>query len=188
MKIKHFRITSADSVNLDIALTAPICVLRGRYSDLSLDLMRELIGDYGVQNEADGFNDGRFVIHSDVEANGKKYDVCYIRNADFIGDDRIAVNFESDSIHFSEDDTREFLEICDKREEKTSNVLFNSVDISPCGDDRPIFIYDYLDRLDEAIDITPVLDRLASLDRQVFVSVCAGYPEIKHEKTEMFDV
>lgn len=188
MIIKHFQITSADSVNTDITVNSPICVLRGRYSDLALDIMRELIGDYGAQNSPDGFDNGRFVIHADVEADGKNYDICYIRNADFMGDNRIAVNFEPNSIHFSEDDTREFLEICNKREDNITNVLYKSSDITPCDDDRPIFIYDYFDRLDGATDITPILDRLASLGRQVFVSVCAGYPEIKHEKAEMFDV
>ena len=33
-----------------------------------------------------------------------------------------------------------------------------------------------------------VLDELASLGRQVFISVCAGYPEIKHEKVQMVQV
>ena len=30
-----------------------------------------------------------------------------------------------------------------------------------------------------------ILDKLASLGRQVFISVCSGYPEIKHEKVQM---
>ena len=147
--------------------------------------MRELIGDCSAQNNLDRLDDGRIVTHADVEMDGKNYAVCYIRNADFMGDNRLAVNFEPNSIHFSDDDTREFAEKCNKRGVNTSNVLFKNADIMPCDDDRPIFIYDYFDRLDEAIDITPILDRLASLGRQVFVAVCAGYPEIKHEKTEI---
>ena len=185
MKINHLQIDSASALDFDLAITAPICILRGHYSDLALDLLRELIGDYGAQNDPDRVDDGRFVIHADIEIDNKNYSVCYIRNADFMGDNRLAVNFKLNSIRFSEDDTREFVNKCNERDTDDTNVLTKTADISSCEDDRPIFIYDYFDRLDEAIDITPVLDELASLGRQVFISVCAGYPEIKHEKVQM---
>ena len=188
MKIKHFQITSASTLNIEFATTAPICVLRGRYSDLALDLVRELIGDCGAQNDPDRIDDGRFVIHADIETDNKNYDVCYIRNADFMGDNRLAVNFEPNSVHFSEDDTREFVDKCNKRDADNHNVLIKTANVVSCADDRPIFIYDYFDRLDEAIDITPILDKLSSLGRQVFISVCAGYPKIKHEKVQMVQV
>ena len=185
MKINNLQITSATNLNFDFTSTAPICVLRGRYSDLALDLMRELIGDYGAQNDPDRVDDGRFVIHADIEMDNKDYSVCYICNADFMGDNRLAVNFETKSIQFSEDDTCEFVTKCSERDTYDTNVLIKTADISSCEDDRPIFIYDYFDRLDEAIDITPVLNELASLGRQVFISVCSIYPEIKHEKVQM---
>ena len=185
MKITHFQVTSATTLNLEFSTTAPVCFLCGHYSDLTLDLMRELIGDYGAQNDPDRLDDGRFVIHADVEMDGKNYYVCYLRNADFMGDNRLAVKFEPNSINFSEDDTGEFVDICYKRDVNASNVLLKKADVTPCEDDRPIFIYDYFDRLDEAIDIMPILDRLGSLGRQVFIAVCAGYPEIKHEKVEL---
>ena len=188
MKINNIQITSASTLNIEFATTAPICVLRGLYSDLALDLIRELIGDYGAQNDPDRIDDGRFVIHADIEMDNKNYNVCYIRNADFMGDNRLAVNFEPSSIRFSEDDTREFVVKCNERDTDDTNVLIKTADISSCEDDRAIFIYDYFDRLDNAIDITPVLDELASHGRQVFISVCAGYPEIKHEKVQMVQV
>lgn len=169
MNINRLQIASATTFDLYLTLTAPICVLRGNYSDLALDLIRELIGDYGAQKNPDRIDDGRFVIHADIEMDGKNYSACYIRNADFIGDNRLAVNFEPNSIHFSEDDTREFV---DKRNE---------------DDCSPIFIYDYFDRLDEAIDITPILDKLSSLGRQVFIAVCPNYPveKLKHNEVQI---
>ena len=185
MKIKHFQITSASTLNIEFETTAPICVLRGRYSDLALDLMRELIGDYGAQNDPDRVDDGRFVIHADIEMDNKNYSICYIRNADFMGDNRLAANFEPNSVHFSEDDTREFVDKCYERDTDDSNVLIKTANITSRDDDRPIFIYSYFDRLDEAFDISLILDKLASLGRQVFISVCSGYPEIKHEKVQM---
>ena len=190
MKINQFQITSAYTLNIEFATTAPICVLRGRYSDLALDLMRELIGDYGAQNDPDRIDDGRFVIHADIEMDNKNYSVCYIRNADFMGDNRLAVNFDPNSIRFSEDDTREFVDMCNVRDTDNSNVLVKTSDISFCEDDRPIFIYDYFDRLDEAIDIAPVLEKLSSLGRQVFISVCGNYPseKMKHDKVQFVNM
>ena len=190
MKINHFQITSASTLNIEFATTVPICVLRGRYSDLALDLMRELIGDYGAQNDPDRIDDGRFVIHADIEMDNKNYSVCYIRNADFMGDNRLAVNFEPNSIRFSGDDTREFANKCNERDTDNSNVLVKTADIASCADDRPIFIYDYFDRLDEAIDITPILDNLASLGRQIFIAVCANYPtkKLKHHNVQIVNM
>ena len=185
MKINNIQITSASTLNIEFATTAPICVLHGRYSDLALDLFRELIGDFGAQNDPDRIDDGRFVIHADIEMDNKNYSVCYIRNADFMGDNRLAANFEPNSVHFSEDDTREFADKCNERDTDDSNVLIKTANITSRDDDRPIFIYDYFDRLDEAFDITSILDKLASLGRQVFISVCSGYPEIKHEKVQI---
>ena len=185
MRINNIQITSASTLNIELATTAPICVLRGRYSDLALDLFRELIGDFGAQNDPDRIDDGRFVIHADIEMDNKNYNVCYIRNADFMGDNRLAANFEPNGVHFSEDDTREFADKCNERDTDDSNVLIKTANITSRDDDRPIFIYDYFDRLDEAFDITSILDKLASLGRQVFISVCSGCPEIKHEKVQI---
>lgn len=186
MKIKHFQITSASTLNIEFVATAPICVLRGHYSDLALDLMRELIGNFGAENDPDRVDDGRFVIHTDIEIDSKNYSVCYIRNADLMGDNRLAANFEPNSIRFSEEDTYEFVNKCNERGTDNSNVLIKTANINPCDDDRPIFIYDYFDRLDEAIDITPTLDKLSSLGRQVFIAVCSNYPikKLKHNAVQ----
>ena len=187
MKIKNFQITSAPTINIEFASTLPISVLRGRYSDLAIDLLREVIGDFDAQNDPDRIDDGRFVIHADIEMDNKNYDVCYIRNADFMGDNRLAVNFEPNSVHFSEDDTREFVDKCNERDTDHTNVLIKTADIFSSEDDRPIFIYDYFDRLDEAIDITPILDKLSSLGRQVFIAVCPNYPveKLKHDEVQI---
>ena len=186
MKFKKLQITSASSINFELTFNSPICILCCRHSDLALDLMRELIGDCGAQNNPDRVDDGRFVIHADIEIDNKNYNVCYIRNADFMGDNRIAANFEPNSIQFSEDDTHEFVNKCNEYNTDDSNVIINIADITPCADDRPIFIYDYFDRLDEAIDITPILDKLSSLNRQVFISVCSNYPieKMKHNNVQ----
>ncbi len=190
MKFANIQITSANTLDFAFTSSTPICVLRGRYSDLVLDLMRELIGDCGAQNAPDRVDGGCFVIHADIEMDNKNYSVCYIRNADFMGDNRLAVNFEPNSIRFSEDDTHEFVDKCNKRDTHNNNVLIKTADVVSCEDDRPIFIYDYFDRLDESIDITPILDKLSSLGRQVFISVCVNYPveKMNHDKVQVVNM
>ncbi|MCI6971886.1 MAG: hypothetical protein MR916_05340 [Eubacterium sp.] len=112
MKIKNLTITSPSTLDLELDITSPICVFHGGHSELALDLIRELIGDHGEENDSDRFDDGHFVIHSDIEMDGKNYQVCYIRNADFMGDNRIAANFVPNSLDFSTDDTIEFMKKC----------------------------------------------------------------------------
>ena len=187
MKIKNLAITSPSALDLELDITSPVCLLSGEHSELALDLIRELIGDYNAKNDPDCYDDGRFVIHSDIEMDGKNYNVCYIRNADFMGDNRLAVNFGANSIRFSEDDTREFVDKCNERDVDNHNVLIKAADIFSCEDDRPIFIYDYFDRLDEAIDITPILNKLSSLGRQVFIAVCPNYPveKLEHDAVQI---
>ena len=187
MNINHFQVTSAHTLNLTFTPSVPICVFHGHHSDLVLDLMRELLGDYGAQNNPDRFDDGRFVLHADIEMDGKSYDICLIRNADWMGDHRLAVNFRPNSLAFSEDDTQEFVKKCNERDKDTSNVLTKAIRITPTNDDRPLFIYDIFDRLDEATDIRPLLDQLSALNRQVFVATYAGYPleKMRHHHVQM---
>lgn len=163
MTIHSFSVTSASTLAFDFTVRASICVFRGRYSELALDLLREMIGDADLQNDPDGYDDGRFVLHADVEMDGKSYNVCYIRNADVMGDNRIAVNFLPCSLEFSEDDTGEFLEKCSRLQKQ----------------EQPILLYGLLDRMDEGTDVAPLLNSLAALGRQVFLAVCPGYPTEK---------
>lgn len=185
MKINSLQITSATALLLNFEPCAPVCVLRGRYSDLALDLIRELIGDFGARENPDRIDDGVFVISADVAMDEKKYNACYIRNADYIGDNRLAVNFKPNSMEFSTDDTEEFVEKCNALDTDDSNILYGSADVKPCDDTRPIFIYDYFDRLDEATDLDPILNMLVASGRQVFVAVCRNYPIEKLTRSDV---
>ncbi len=57
------------------------------------------------------------------------------------------------------------------------------------GDRRPIFIYGFFDRIDEAIDIRTTIAALAALNRPVFVAVCSSYPKekLQHENVRMLE-
>lgn len=49
------------------------------------------------------------------------------------------------------------------------------------GDSRPIYVFNFFERLDEATDIAPFIDLLASLGRQVFIGV-GNYPIERFDK------
>lgn len=183
MKIKDLTITSPSTLDLELNIEKPICVLCGEHSDLAIDLIRELIGDYGAENDPDRFDDGHFVIHSDIEMDGKNYQVCYIRNADFIGDNRIAVNFVPNSLDFSADDTIEFMKKCGERDKDISNILCGPTHSLNKEDDRPIFVYN-LHKIDDATAQT-FLDSLADSGRQVFAAACSKYAATNYKNAQM---
>ena len=206
MNIKSFQLTSITLPDLEFEVTKPICVIRGDYSELILDLIRETVGDYGAVNDPDRIDDGRFVINSNIEMDGKNYSLCYIRNADFLGDHRIAVNFAPRSVSFSEDDTAEFLSKRAKLNSTDENVFSKTLStnsqnlseterritdfedlinrLSP-NDTRPIFIYSLFDRIDSGVDISKYINTLLSLNKQVFISVCKEYSTKKFEYADI---
>ena len=169
MQIKNFQITSPSALDLELTVTKPVCVLYGRHSALVLDLLRELIGDSQTEDDPDRFDDGRFVICSDLEIDGKAYSVCYIRNADFMGDNRIAANFVLNGREPSKDDTVEFVEQCNRRDRDFSNVFTDIAPVSSEEDDRPVFVY--LSACADKEAALAFLVSLAKAGRQVFVAV-----------------
>lgn len=183
MKIKNLQITSASTLDLELNIEKPVCVLRGEHSELALDLIRELIGDYGALNDPDRFDDGHFVIHSDIEMDGKSYQVCYIRNADFMGDNRIAANFVPNSFDFSKEDTIEFLNKRKERNKDTSNILYDLTHNLNTDDDRPIFVYN-LDKIGKA-EAQIFLDTLADRSRQAFVAVSSKRFDVRHDRAQI---
>ena len=179
MKIKNLTITSPSALDLELDITSPVCLLYGEHSELALDLIRELIGDYSAKTDPDCYDDGHFVIHSDIEMDGKNYNVCYIRNADFIGDNRIAANFVPNSFEFSEDDTLEFLEKCKMRNKDLNNVVYNYKIFSIAEDDRPLFVY-----CEDADDLSQVLECLDSLGKQIFVAVDSNHFDLNNKNVQ----
>ena len=130
MTIKNLQVVSPSTLSLDVTVSRPVCVFHGPYAELALDLLRELIGDFTSISDPDRLDDGRFVLQSDVEVDGKSFNVCYIRNADFMGDHRIAANFVPNRTEFSKDDTVEYVEKCRSRN-KITETLPTAVCLKP---------------------------------------------------------
>ena len=163
MRINNISITSHTALDFEINGAKPITILRGKHSALALDLMREVLGDHNCMCDPDNTCDGHFIIHTDVDIDGKNYSACYIRGSDYPHDNRIAVNFKPGSIEYSEDDTMEFLE---KRKEINS-------------DDRPVFIYP--STIGEKNNVIAFVQALSGADRQVFLAIPEEFSEINHE-------
>ena len=182
MKFKNLTITSPSTLDFELDITSPVCVLHGEHSDLVLDLMRELIGDCNFKNDPDQFDDGHFVIHSDIELDGKNYQICYIRNADFLGDNRIAANFIPNSFDYSKDDTVEFVDKCNQRNQDLSNVIYCVTNELNTEDDRPVFVY--LSDNADLLKINSFLGTIVDSGRQVFISSPSSFLEICHDNIQ----
>lgn len=57
-------------------------------------------------------------------------------------------------------------------------------DVLAQEDDRPLFVYNFLERLDAAVDLQPVFDALNATGRQVFITVPHYYKIEKLEEKE----
>jgi hypothetical protein len=154
---------SHNALDFELNEVKPITIFRGKHSSLVLDLMREVIGDNNPVCNPDNIDGGHFIIHTDIDMDGKNYSACYIRRADFLGDNRIAVNFKPNSIEYSEDDTIEFTKKC-----KEINA-----------EKRPIFIYP--SELGEKNNVTAFIEALSGGDKQVFLAIPEEFSEIIHD-------
>ena len=66
MKMKSIQITSSSTLDFESIMEKQICVFRGSHSGLALDLIRELIGDYGAKHDPYRIDNVHFVIHADI--------------------------------------------------------------------------------------------------------------------------
>ena len=59
-----------------------------------------------------------------------------------------------------------------------SDLILNNFHLFLCcnlSDDRPLFLFNFLERLDESIDLSPIFRALAATGRQVFIAVPRSY-------------
>ena len=43
------------------------------------------------------------------------------------------------------------------------------------GDNRPIYVEDFFERIDEAVDIAPIINELQNFDRPIYILISGGY-------------
>ena len=162
MRINSLSIMSCEALDFELSVARPVTVLRGRHASLALDLIREVLGDRSALCDVNAVDGGHFVIHTDVEIDGKSFSVCYIRNADGDDGNRIAVNFKQGSTEYSEVDTLEFIERCRAMEPTL----------------RPVFIYP--SAFGEEGNVRAFMRALSGTGRQVFIAIPEEFSGIDH--------
>ncbi len=201
MRVQRFSTTSHLFPETVFAEDTPICAVCG--SSVYLQLLRELISGESCDPiapekkqtfscSADLMLDGRRFVWNGVLCDDQSFYVTVSAE----GLDRISLI--ADTIECQRRLRRRNVGgqnlLSAEHKGRTSDALLSESDLHVAcladfldhvcadriqNDDRPIFLFDLFDRIDEAVDISPWLDRLASLGRQVFLSVGASYPTDK---------
>ena len=199
MKIRNFSV----NVNGDYEFNPEksICVMKGKNAELHLRLLGVMIGCADSVALVEQSDSPLFILHGDVEMDGKDYGVCFIYSK--TEPHRVAVNFSRGGRGFSVEDTERYQKCLQLNGADTENILSfpdgqnegmaeseyalylldrfitRSAEHTSCGDYRPLFIFGVFDRLDESVDVRSYLIRLSSLGRQVFLAVGDAYPAEK---------
>ena len=201
MKIKSFYTTSPIFEGGRFEDDKPICVFAA--PTVFLHMMRCLLDGESDDTPIDETKERTFVSRVAFELDGEEIELCGV-----LCDDQTFFVAVKDGGHFSAERTQTVVAklLSMKRDERNSYNFFNKYvanedNLSECdynienfkrfieitreetvkGDTRPIYVFNFFERLDEATDIAPFIDLLSSLGRQVFVGV-GNYPIERFEK------
>ena len=196
MKIKSFYTTSPIFEGGKIDDDKSVCVFAA--PALFLHIMRCLLDEETDDTPIDESKERTFVSRVTFELDGEDIELCGV-----LCDDQSFFVGVKDGEHFSAEKTEATLSKLRKlkSDERNSYNFLNKYtanenNLSECdynienfnrfieivkeetakGDTRPIYIFNFFERLDEATDITSFIKSLASLGRQVFVEVSNTYP------------
>ena len=196
MKIKSFYTTSPLFEGGRFDETKPICVFSE--SPIFLHMMRCLLDEESDNTPIDESKERTFVSRVTFELDGEDIELCGV-----LCDDQSFFVGVKDGDHFSAEKTTATLSKLRKlkSDERNSYSFLNKYvenenNFSECdynianfnrfieivkeetesGDARPIYIFNFFERLDEETDITPFIEALASLERPVFVGISNNYP------------
>ena len=205
MKINSFYTTSPIFEGGGFDEGKPICVFAA--PTVFLHMMRCLLDGESDDTPIDESKQRTFVSRVNFEFDGEDIELCGV-----LCDDQSFFVAVKDGKHFSAERTQEVIVKLRsmKRDERNSYNFFNKYvanenNLSECdynianfnrfieivkeetakGDTRPIYIFNFFERLDESIDIMPFIDALVTLDRQVFVGVSNTYPIERFESDKV---
>ena len=201
MKIKSFYTTSPIFEGGRFDDDKPVCVLAA--PAVFLHMMRCLLDGESDDTPIDETKERTFVSRVNLELDGEEIELCGV-----LCDDQSFFVAVKDGEHFSAEQTQTVVAKLRsmKRDERNSYSFLNKYvanenNLSECdynianfkkfieiareetekGDTRPIYVFNFFERLDEATDIAPFVDLLASLGRQVFIGI-GNYPIERFEK------
>ena len=201
MKIKSFYTTSPIFEGGKFDDDKPVCVFAA--PAVFLHMMRCLLDGESDDTPIDETKERTFVSRVNFELDGEEIELCGV-----LCDDQSFFVAVKDGERFSADRTQTVVAKLRsmKRDESNSysflnKYIANETYLSECdynienfqrfieiareetvkGDARPIYVFNFFERLDEATDIEPFIDLLASLGRQVFIGI-GNYPIERFEK------
>ena len=196
MKIKSFYTTSPIFEGGIFHGDKSVCVFDA--PAVFLHMMRCLLDGESDDTPIDETKERTFVSRVNFEIDGEDIELCGV-----LCDDQSFFVGVKNGDHFSAEKTAATLSKLRKlkSDEQNSYNFFNKYienknNLSECdynianfnrfiefakeetakGDTRPLYVFNFFERLDDATDITPFIDALATLDRQVFVGVSNTYP------------
>ena len=183
----------------------PVCVFAA--PAVFLHMMCCLLDGESDDTPIDETKERTFVSRVNFEIDGEDIELCGV-----LCDDQSFFVTVKDGEHFSAEQTQKVISKLRsmKRDERNSYNFFNKYvanenNLSECdynienfkrfieivkeetakGDTRPIYIFNFFERLDDATDITPFIDALADLGKQVFVGVSNTYPLERFESDKV---
>ena len=201
MKIKSFYTTSPIFEGGRFDDDKPVCVFAS--PAVFLHMMRCLLDGESDDTPIDETKERTFVSRVNFELDGEDIELCGV-----LCDDQSFFVAVKDGEHFSAERTLEVIAKLRsmKRDDRNSYNFFNKYVanenyLSECdynienfkrfieiareetekGDVRPIYVFNFFERLDVATDIAPFIDLLASLGKQVFIGI-GNYPLERFEK------
>ena len=201
MKIKSFYTTSPIFEGGRFDADKPVCVFAA--PAVFLHMMRCLLDGESDDTPIDETKERTFVSRVAFELDGEEIELCGV-----LCDDQSFFVAVKDGEHFSAERTQtvvaklrsmkrddrnsynflnkyvaneNYLSECDYNIENFKKFIEIARKETEKGDTRPIYVFNFFERLDEATDIEPFIDLLASLDRQVFIGI-GNYPIERFEK------
>ena len=201
MKIKSFYTTSPIFEGGRFDADKPVCVFAA--PAVFLHMMRCLLDGESDDTPIDETKERTFVSRVNFELDGEEIELCGI-----LCDDQSFFVAVKDGEHFSAERTQtivaklrsmkrddcnsynflnkyianeNYLSECDYNIENFKKFIEIAREETEKGDSRPIYVFNFFERLDEATDIAPFIDLLASLGRQVFIGI-GNYPIERFEK------
>ena len=205
MRIKSFYTTSPIFEGGRFDETKPVCVFSGQ--PIFLHMMRCLLDGESDDTPIDETKKRTFVSRVTFELAGEDIELCGVLCDDqsfFVGvkDGDLFSAEKTESTLFKlrklKSDERNSYSFLNRYVENENNISecdynienFNRfIEIAKAetqnGDTRPVYIFNFFERLDEATDIEPFIDALASLGRQVFVGISNKYPLERFESDKV---
>lgn len=209
MKIKYLHALTADEndficeYRLNFCQSHSIHVMCGNQANLMLSFLASFLGDYSAFPSYP-----TAVLHSEVSLDGCDYRLCVLHEEDGM---RLSANFDSENFLHNPQDTKRFVKSICRLDKKEHNLFLSrqaNLPNIPRGEStrilfafenfltrletqkeckKPLYIADLLDCLDESIDLVPLFNRLAALDRQIFIT-CRTAKHILHPDAELINV